>query len=332
MNRRGFLRVASVVAAVARVMVPSRSVAAEPPPETTRIRIPRIASTCRSPEWLAEELLRTEGFTDVQYLPVDGTLGVERALASGEADLGGHFAAPVILRLEAGDPIVIVGGEHVGCFELLGTARIRTIRDLKGATVAVPALHPSPHAFLASMIASVGLDPAKDVNWVKYPPAESMRLLAKEKIDAFLGFPPVPQEFRAMGIGRVVVNSATDRPWSQYFCCMLVGNRQFVRKHPVAMKRALRAILKSADVCAVEPERVARFLVDRKYAADYGYALASVKSLPYGRWREYDAEDTVRFWSLRLREAGMLKASPQKILGDGTDWRFLSELRKELKG
>ena len=332
MNRRGFLRVASVVAAVARVTVASRSGAAEPPAETTRIRIPRIASTCRSPEWLAEELLRTEGFTDVQYLPVDGTLGVERALASGEADLGGHFAAPVILRLEAGDPIVIVGGEHVGCFELLGTARIRTIRDLKGATVAVPALDPSPHAFLASMIASVGLDPAKDVNWVKYPPAESMRLLAKEKIDAFLGFPPVPQEFRAMGIGRVVVNSATDRPWSQYFCCMLVGNRQFVRKHPVAMKRALRAILKSADVCAVEPERVARFLMDRKYSADYGYALASVKSLPYGRWREYDAEDTVRFWSLRLREAGMLKASPQKILGDGTDWRFLSELRKELKG
>jgi len=73
-------------------------------PETTRLRIPQIPSTCRSPEWIAEELLRTEGFTDVQYVPVKGTQGVERALATGEADLGGHFAAPVILRLEAGDP------------------------------------------------------------------------------------------------------------------------------------------------------------------------------------------------------------------------------------
>ena len=63
---------------------------------------------------------------------VQGTQGVERSLASDEADLGGHFAAPVILRLQAGDPIVMLGGEHIGCFELLGSERIRTIRDLKG--------------------------------------------------------------------------------------------------------------------------------------------------------------------------------------------------------
>jgi NitT/TauT family transport system substrate-binding protein len=62
----------------------------------------------------------------------------------------------------------------------------------------------------------------------------------------------------------VVVNSSLDRPWTQYFCCMLAGNREFVRKHPVATKRALRAILKAADVCAREPERAARFLVDEE--------------------------------------------------------------------
>ena len=84
-----------------------------------------------------------------------------------------------------------------------------------------------------------------------------MQLLAEGKIDAYLGFPPEPQELRAKKIGHVVVNSAVDRPWSQYFCCMLAGNREFVRKHPVATKRALRAILKAADVCALEPERVA---------------------------------------------------------------------------
>src|SRR5438093_1579169 len=229
--------------------------AAEPPPETTRLRISRVPSTCRSPEWMAEELLRAEGFSHVQYTPTAGTVGVEQALASGEADISGHFAAPVILRVEAGDPIVILAGEHVGCFELLGTDRIRTIRDLKGRTVAVPALDPSPYAFLASMTAYVGLDPNKDINWVKHPASESMRLLAEGKIDAYLGFPPEPQALRAKGIGRVVVNSAVDRPWSQYFCCMLVGNREFVRKHPVATKRALRAILKAADLCAAQPER-----------------------------------------------------------------------------
>ena len=54
-----------------------------------------------------------------------------------------------------------------------------------------------------------------------------------------------------------MVNSAADRPWSQYFCCMLIANRDFVRQNPVATKRALRAILKAADLCAHEPERAA---------------------------------------------------------------------------
>jgi NitT/TauT family transport system substrate-binding protein len=330
-SRREFLSAAALAGTGAVLGSRSDIFAAEPPPETTRIRIPQIPSTCRSPEWIAEELLRTEGFTDVKYIPVPGTQGVERALASGEADFGGHFAAPVILRLEAGDPIVIVGGEHVGCFELLGSDRIRTIRDLKGRTVAVPALDPSPYAFLASMVSYVGLNPNKDINWVKHSADESMKLLADGKIDAYLGFPTNPQEFRAKKIGRVVVNSAVDRPWSQYFCCMLVGNREFVRKNPVATKRAIRAILKSAEICAVAPEKVAKSIVAKGVAKNYDYALEAIKSLPYGRWREYDAEDTVRFWSLRLHEAGMIKSGPQKIIAQGTDWQIWKELKKELK-
>jgi NitT/TauT family transport system substrate-binding protein len=330
-SRREFLKGAALAGTGALLELSSEAIAAEPPPETTRIRIPQIPSTCRSPEWVAEELLRTESFTDIQYISVPGTQGVERALASGEADLGGHFAAPVILRLEAGDPIVIVGGEHVGCFELLGSDRIRTVRDLKGRAVAIPALDPSPYAFLASMVSYVGLNPNKDINWVKHRAGEAMQLLADGKIDAYLGFPTEPQEFRAKKIGRVVVNSAVDRPWSQYFCCMLVGNREFVRKHPVATKRAMRAILKSAGICAVAPEKVAKSIVGKGLSKNYDYALEAIKSLPYGRWREYDAEDTVRFWSLRLHEAGMIKNSPQKIISQGTDWRLLRELKKELK-
>jgi len=328
-TRREFL---SGAAAAGVLGFPATGLAAEPPPETTRLRIAEIPSTCRSPEWVAGELLRAEGFTDVQYKRVAGTVGVERALATGEADLSGHFAAPVILRIEAGDPIVIVGGEHVGCFELLGNNEIRSIRDLKGKTVAVPALDPSPYAFLAAMVGHVGLDPRKDIRWAKHPASESMQLLADGKIDAYLGFPPDPQEFRAKKIGRVVVNSTVDRPWSQYFCCMLVGNREFVRKHPVAVKRAMRAILKSAEVCSAAPESVARSIAGRGLAKNYEYALQAIREIPYGRWRDPGAEDTVRFYALRLHEAGLIKSSPQKIITQGTDWRFWNELKKELKG
>jgi len=182
------------------------------------------------------------------------------------------------------------------------------------------------------MLSYVGLDPRRDVNWVTHSTEESIKRLAQGTVDAFMGFPPDPQELRARKIGHVVVNSNVDRPWSQYFCCMLAAHGEFVRKYPVASKRAVRAMLKATDICAFEPERVAQSLVDKGVAKQYDDALQTMKDLPYARWREYDPEDTVRFYALRLHEVGMIKSSPQKIIAQGTDWRFLNELKKELKG
>jgi NitT/TauT family transport system substrate-binding protein len=137
-----------------------------------------------------------------------------------------------------------------------------------------------------------------------------MVLLAEGKIDAFLGFPPQPQELRAKQIGHVVVNSAVDRPWSQYFCCMVYARKEFARKYPMATKRALRAILKAVDLCALEPDRAAEFLIDKGYTERYDYTRQAMKDVVYGKWREYDPEDTVRFYALRLHEAGMIKSTP----------------------
>jgi NitT/TauT family transport system substrate-binding protein len=185
--------------------------------------------------------------------------------------------------------------------------------------------------FLSMMLAHVGLDPRKDVRWVTGPTDEVMRLLAEEEVDGFLGFPPEPQELRARGVGHVLLNTTTDRPWSQYFCCMIGGNREFVRRHPVATKRALRAILKAADLCALEPERANRILVDRGFTQKPEFTRQMLADIPYRRWREYNPEDAVRFYALRLQEAGMIRSSPQKILAQGTDWRFFNELKRELK-
>src|SRR5206468_9199954 len=138
----------------------------------------------------------------------------------------------------------------------------------------------TPHIFASSILAYVGVDPRKEINWVTHAPAEQVRLLTEEKIDGLCAFPPASQELRAKKIGHVVVNSTVDRPWSQYFCCMVEGNREFVRKHPIATKRALRAILKAANICALEPERAARFIVDRGFTPRYDYALETMKDLP----------------------------------------------------
>jgi NitT/TauT family transport system substrate-binding protein len=129
----------------------------------------------------------------------------------------------------------------------------------------------------------------------------------------------------------MVVSSALDRPWSQYFCCMAVANREFARNYPVATKRALRAILKATDICALEPELAAQSVLTSGVAKHYDYALQTMKDVPYGRWREYNPEDTVRFYALRLHEVGMIEASPNRIIAAGTDWRFVNELKRELK-
>jgi NitT/TauT family transport system substrate-binding protein len=298
--------------------------------ESPRLRVVQTPSMCQSPLYVAQDLLRSEGFTDLQYIKKPGPKWNGLAIASGEADITMHFAGPVLLQIEAGDPIVVLAGAHVGCFELFGNDRVQAIRDLKGKVVAIPELGAPGHVFLASMLAQVGLDPRTDVTWASHEPAEAIQLLADGQVDAYLGFPPDPQEMHARRIGHVVVNSMDDRPWSQYFCCMVVANREFVTRHPLATTRALRAILNGIDLSGHDPEGAVRLLVDQGYTTEYDYTLEAVTTIHADGWRaDYDAEDTLRYYALRLYEAGMIRSSPDQIIAKGTDWRFLAEVRRD---
>jgi len=330
LSRRALLSILTIAGAAGLVGLRPTSAAGEPPPETTRLRLGKAPFICIAPQYLAEEFLPAEGFTDVRYVNVASPLFTQAILA-GDLDIGMNFSGPLLTRVDTGDPIVILGGAHVGCFELFASDRVRAIPDLKGKAVGVTALGGPDHVFLASMVAYVGLDARKDITWAPHSFEESSKLLAEGRIDAVMAFPPQPQELRAKRIGHVVVNSMMDQPWSNYFCCMAYTSQNFVQKYPVATKRALRAILKAADLCTREPERAARFLVEKGYTTSYDYALQTMTDVIY-KWREYDPEDTLRFYALRLEEAGMVKSTPNNLIARGTDWRFLNELKKELKG
>ena len=236
-------------------------------------------------------------------------------------------------RNRQGLPITVLGGIHAGCYELFASDRVRAIRDLKGKTVAIGAEGGLDHVFISSMVAYVGIDP-QEGHPVESSPAQTRRRFSsssKAKRTHTWASPPQPQELRARKIGHSILSTTQDRPWSQYFCCMLVARKEFVQKYPIATKRALRAVLKAADVCAEDPERAARFMAAKGHEPNYELGLEVLKGLPYRRWREANPEDTLRFYSLRMREAGVIKSTPQKIIADGSDWRFLNELKKELK-
>jgi NitT/TauT family transport system substrate-binding protein len=326
-TRRQFLTSLSLTSAVG-LLGARPTLAAEAALETPTVRVAKVPGICIAPQYVAEELLRAEGFTDVRYVE---TIDTPRGIAGGEVDFGLNFASVLVDGLDRGIELTVLGGVHVGCFELFVNEDSRSLTDLKGKRVGIAYLGSPGHLFLSAMAAHVGIDPGKDLHWVTSQPAGPMELFTGGKVDAFLGFPPDPQELRAQHIGRVIVNSSLDRPWSQYFCCMLAGNREFVRKYPVATKAVLRAVLKAADLCVTEPARAARRLVEGGFTPRYDYALQTLNEVPYDKWREYDAEDTIRFYALRLHEVGMVKSSPQKIIVDGTDWRFLNELKRELK-
>ena len=329
MHRRGFI--SGIAAAVGGSLLRPVSIgAAEAAPETTSVTLAKTPALCTAPQFIAEELLHAEGFTEIRYVETIAP-EVPSAVGAGKVDFSMAYASQFVAAIDVGEPVTLLGGIMVGCFELFGGDNVRSIADLKGKTVGVQAIGSQPHTLVTLMAAQVGLDPKTDIRFIIDPTLKPIELFATGKIDAFLGFPPEPQELRARKIGHVLVNTALDRPWSQYFCCLLAGNREFVRKHPVASKRVLRAILKTTDLCASDPASAARQLVDRGFAQRYDYALQTLNDNPYDKWREYDPEDTLRFYALRMREAGFIKSSPQKIITDGTDWRFLDELKRELK-
>ena len=326
-TRRGFLGAIAATGAAGLIRAP-RAEAAEEALETTAVRILKTPAICIAPLYVAEELLRAEGFTDIRY--VEAPPGATEPLARGKADFGTNYASNFVRALDAGEPITLLSGVMVGCFELFANEGTRTITDLKGKSVGVQAMGSNNHALVTLMAAQVGLDPAKDIHWITDPTVKPIELFEQGKIDAFLGFPPEPQYLRTRHIGHVIVNTAVDRPWSQYFCCILAGNREFVAMHPIATKRVIRAILTATDLCATEPARAAQQLADRGLTPRYDYAFQTLSENGY-KWREYDAEDTIRWYALRMREASIIKSSPQQIIADGTDWRFLDELKRELK-
>jgi len=329
-NRRSFL--AGLTTAGIAALVGARGASAqEAPLETTTVRFLRAPGICFAPQYVAEDLIRGEGFSDFRYVDTPSGIAATELLARGEVDFATGVATNYVIPIDQGAPIKVLSGLHVGCYELFAHEGINSVLDLKGKRVGVgDRLQSDPHVFVSAMASHVGLDPLKDINWV-LSDVNPIELFMQGKIEAFLAFPPEPQELRARKIGHVVVSSLLDRPWSQYFCCVLAANAAYAARHPAATKRVVRAILKATDICASDPERVARLLVDGGYTKQYDPALQALKEIPYAKWREYDPEDTIRFFSLRLHEAGMVKSSPQKIIANGTDWRFLEEIKRELK-
>jgi len=299
------------------------------PVETTTLRI-GVPPTCDPAYFLAEAYLREEGFTDIQFIKGNAS----SAMASGGADLSSLFPPSLAAEVDAGTPLVAVAGLHVGCIGLFAQRGTRDVRALRGKTIVVPNKDPRDfrYSYFVVTLLEAGIDPVRDVNMVEAPAgADLVQMFRDGKSDAVMTALATMDKLRADGGFEMLVDYATEAPWSGQHCCLLTATRSFLDMHPNAARRAVRAILRGNIDARTDLARGVQSMVDRGFTKDYDGVLAHDRTLPYDTWRTVDPEVGIRFFAERLQRANVIKSSADEIVRKGTDWNALRQAKRDLK-
>jgi NitT/TauT family transport system substrate-binding protein len=307
----------------------------DPPPEVTTIRVNRSYAGCAAALLAAHDYLLEEGFLEVHYDPtaLKYSLIIERVV-SGDVDFAFNFSPALLHALDNGEPLVMLGGAHVACFQIIAASHVRDLSDMRGRRLGMFEADPQPSdfAFLTSIMQHIGLTAGEDFELAAIPDggAGNPRIhVLSQGFDAFMTLAPVTPELYGEG-AHVILDSLVDDPWHRQLCCLVNARREFVEEYPIATRRALRAILRGIDRCAREPEAVARLIVEEGLLPTYASALKAMHQVSFDDWRSHNPEDTLRFYGLLLNKAGLVRSTPEEIIERGTDLTYFNELKQEL--
>ena len=299
------------------------------PPETAAIRL--AAGACDSAIFAAERYLREEGFTDVKFTDV----ATAAAITAGNADIGNAFPTQFFNAVENGPKVVSLGGLHPGCVEIWAQPGISSVKDLKGRSITVTAktLANLQYSFLAMVIRQAGID-LKDVTFVVQADANLTQLYLDGKSDAVFVATTGAAALKAnpANKGKVISSQVMDEPWKSNNCCFIVASESWSRANPIAAKRAMRAIYRTADTLPADRSDAAKLATDKGLfggAPAFANVREAANMVPLD-WRTYDLEKAVRFYAPLLTDVGVLKASTDDLL-KAVDIKIYKELLSELK-
>jgi NitT/TauT family transport system substrate-binding protein len=299
-----------------------------PPPETTSIAI--TVAPCDSAMFAAERFLREEGFTEVNI----GDRAALGEMTAGKAQLGSAFPMTFFAAAESGPKVICLGGLHTGCAEVWAQPGISSVKDLKGRNITVTSksLGNIPYAYFVMLLQQAGLDPAKDVNFVVQSDADPLRLYLDGKNDAVFVATTgaVTIKTNPANKGKMINSQVMDQPWASTNCCFITASEQWYRANPIAAKRAMRAIYRTADALPADRGDAAKAATDKGLfggAAATANVREAANMVPLD-WRNYDVEKAVRFYAPLL--PGVLKASTDDLL-KALDLKIFKELSSELK-
>jgi NitT/TauT family transport system substrate-binding protein len=214
------------------------------PPETTTIGL--AAGACDSAIFGAERFLREEGFTDIRFTDT----ATPAAITAGTAQMGNAFPHAFFNSVEGAPKVVALGGLHTGCNEIWANGGIASVKDLKGQqiTVTSKALSNLQYAWIAMVVKQAGVDP-KDVNFVVQADANSTQLYLDGKDAAIFVATTAAAALKTnpANKGKMIFSQVMDEPWKSNNCCFILASEPWYRANPIAAKRVMRAIYRTAD-------------------------------------------------------------------------------------
>ena len=300
-----------------------------PPPETKTFRIQCAA--CDAPIMAAEPYLRDEGFTDITITDTGGVA----ALAAGKLDMTIAFPPSLVNAVQSGLKVEALGGLHPGCAEIWAAPSVAGLADLRGKTLVVrsKAISELGYSYPAVVLRQAGVD-IKDLNVVVQADADPVKLFLDGKNDAvFVGTTSaVALKANPANKGHLIHSQTMDEPWSKLDCCILVTSEDWYRANPIAAKRALRAIYRSADALGDDRAAAAKLATDKGLfggAAAYANVREAANMVPLA-WRESDPEKSVRFFAPLLTDTGLMKITVDDVLRT-LDVRDLRDIQADLK-
>lgn len=276
-----------------------------------KIRVGFFGTICEAPLFAAYE----NGFFKEEGLDVEMVRGDANTLRDGLAlnkiDVTDGVLMQWIKPIEQGLNVKFTAGIHTGCIQILAgnKTNIKTVKDLAGKRVGVPAIGGGPHNLASRALFTNGVDPKTGVIWKAFPMSELELALEKGEIDAIASADPIAQMIVDKGKARSILNSAKTAPYNQEYCCLVVVNGKFVKENPETAAAATRAILKAAHWVSKNPRAAAKMSVDKKYVpgnpelnakilAGYHY-VPSVKG----------GEDAILIAAREMKETGVLNKS-----------------------
>ena len=290
-----------------------------------------LPTACFAPIFIGKEegYYATEGFTGIVDLPMYKSAAESKeAAALGKADWTFVSMVSAIVGLDKFANYKIVAGLHVGCHEIIAQLDITSVNELEGKTVAIPGIGSTQHLVLLSALYGEGVDPEK-VDLVVYPSAEMPALLKAGKIDAAMGWPPIPEICSMEGIGHTILSTTLDPPWSDHMCCVLIAHTPWMEKNPEALRRVIKATYLAAAAVDADPPGMAKVLIDKGYAKNLPATTLALAKIPWLKFKFHHPEETIIYYAEDLYNFGITTHDADWIL-EGCDWSYYEDVLEEM--